>query len=38
MLSSQGVSTSSGGDYMLGGVWSGPPEKKPWAHLPAVVR
>jgi hypothetical protein len=38
LLSSQGTSTSSGGDYTLGGVWSGSPEKLPRAHLPLLVR
>ncbi len=38
MLSSQGTSTSSSGDYTLGGVWSGSPEKWPWAYLPLVRR
>jgi hypothetical protein len=38
MISSQGTSTSSGGGYTLGGVWSGAPEKLPWAHLPVLMR
>ena len=37
-LSSQGTSTSSGGSYTLGSVWSGTPEKWPWAYLPLVQR
>jgi hypothetical protein len=38
LLSSQGTSTSSGGGYVLGGVWSGSPEKKPRAYLPLALR